>query len=60
MHGLQRMEILCTGCVSHTRYLAHENSDGEARDEHKSNSKRVVRNLEEKNVGTKGKVPNKA
>ena len=34
-------------------------SKGEARgrNRHKSNSNRVVRNLEERNVGTKGKNP---
>ena len=44
-------------CVSHTRYLANGNSKGEARgrSRHKSNSKSVVRNLDESNVGTKGK-----
>ena len=41
--------------VSHTVYLVHENSKGETRgrNRHKNNSKRVVRNLEERNVGTK-------
>ena len=45
-------------CVSHTVYLAHGNSKGEARgrNRHKNNA-RVVRNLEERNVGTKGKSP---
>ena len=45
--------------VSDTGYLAHWNSKGGARgrSRHKHNSKRVVRNLEERNVGTKGKSP---
>ena len=40
-------------------YLAHGNSKGEitGRSGHKSNSKRVVRNLEERNEGTKMKSP---
>ena len=49
-----------TGCVSHTaEYLTHGNSKSEARgiSRHMSNSKRVVRNMEERNVGTKGKSP---
>ena len=51
--------IPCTRCVSHTVYIAHENSNGEAKERniHKMNSKRVVRNLDERNVGTKGKNP---
>ena len=46
-------------CVSHTVYLAHGDSKGEARgrSRHKRNSNGVVRNLEERNVGTKGKNP---
>ena len=44
---------------SHTRsvYPIHENSKSEARgrSRHKSKSKRVVRNLEERNVSTKVK-----
>ena len=46
-------------CVSHIVYLAHGNKKGEARsrNRHKRNSNRVVRNLEEMNVGTKGKSP---
>ena len=49
------------GCVSHTVYLEHENNKGDARGKSKRrhNSKIIRRNLEEKNVGTKGKVPNK-
>ena len=45
-------------CI-HTVYLAHRNSKGEsrARSRHKRNSNRVVRNVEERNVGTKGKRP---
>ena len=52
-------EIPCTRCVSHTGYLAHGNSEGEARgrNRHENNSNRVARNLEEKNVGTKAKSP---
>ena len=47
--------------VSHTGYLAHENSKGEARGRrrHKNNSKRVVRNMGERNAGTKRKNPPK-
>ena len=43
--------------VSHAGYLAHGNSKGEARgrNRHKSNRKRVARNLEERNAITKGK-----
>ena len=37
-----------------TGYLAHENSKEEA---DKNNSKRVVRNMEDRNVGTKGESP---
>ena len=46
-------------CVSHTGYFAHENSEGEARggNRHKNKSRRVVRDLEEKNVGTKKESP---
>ena len=42
-----------TRCVSYTRYLAHGNSKGEARERsrHKNNV-RVVKNLEERNVDT--------
>ena len=50
--------IPCTGCVPHTAgYLAHGSSEGEARgrSRHKNNSERVVRNMEERNVGRKGK-----
>ena len=45
MHGV---------CVSQTRYLAHGNSEGEARGRsgHMNNSKRKVRNTDERNVGT--------
>ena len=52
-------EIPCTVCLSQTGYLAHGNNKGEAigRNRHKSNCKREVRNLEERNVGTKGKSP---
>ena len=45
-------------CVSHTGYLAHGNSKSEARRRNRHmNNARVVRNLEEMNVGTKGKSP---
>ena len=50
-------------CVSHTEYLVHGNSKGEARgrSRHKNNSKRVVTNMEERNVDTiSRKFPNKA
>ena len=30
-HGLQGPGLPCTGCVSHTGYLEHGNSKGEAR-----------------------------
>ena len=48
------------GCVSRIGYLAHENSNGEirGRSRNEDHSKRVVRNLEEKNVGTiRGESP---
>ena len=53
------MGLPCTGCVFHIGYLVHGNSKGEARgrNRHKSNSKRVARNLKERNVGTKRKGP---
>ena len=35
-------------------------SHARGRSRHKNNSKRVVRNLKERNVGARGKVPNKA
>ena len=40
-------------------YLAHGNSKGKARGRNspKNNSRRLVRNLEERDVGTKGKSP---
>ena len=43
---------------SHTRDLVHGNNEGDARgrNRHKSNA-RVVRNLEERSVGTKKKSP---
>ena len=43
--------------MSYTGYLAHENnkSDIKGRSRHKNNSKRVVRILEKRNVGTKEK-----
>ena len=46
--------------VSHTGYLEPGNNKGEARgrSRHKNNAK-VVRNLEERNVARRGKVPNK-
>ena len=45
--------------VCHTVYLAHGNSNGEIRERsrHQTESKIVVRNLEERNVGTKEKSP---
>ena len=48
------------GNVSHTGYLAHGKSKGEARErnKHESNSKRVIRNLDERKVSTKGERPN--
>ena len=48
----------CTRCVSHTEYLAHGSSKDEARgrSRHNNNSK-VVRNVEGRNVSTKGKNP---
>ena len=44
---------------SHTGYLAHGNSKGEARrrSRHENNSKGGVTDIEERNVGTKGKSP---
>ena len=41
-------------CVSHTRYLVHENNKDEAKESSrlKNNSKRVVLNMSGKNVGT--------
>ena len=41
-------------CVSHTGYLAHGNSEGEARgrSRYKYITNTVVRNMEERNVGT--------
>ena len=45
--------IPCTGWVSHAGYIANKDSKGEVRgrSRHKNNSKRVVINLEEINVG---------
>ena len=45
--GLQGTEIPCTKCVSHAKYLAHGNGNGEARgrNRHKKNGKRGVTNL---------------
>lgn len=45
--------------VSHTGYLAHENSKGIARGKNRQQnySKRVNRNLEERDVSTRGKSP---
>ena len=47
-------------CVFHTGFFVHGNSKGETRERcrYPNNSKRVIRNLEERNVGTKGKSPN--
>ena len=46
-------------CVSHTGYFAHGNNKGRTRGRtrYQNNSTRVVRNIEEKDVGTKGKSP---
>ena len=49
--------------ISHRKSLEHGNSIGvnlEEEADRKNISKRVVRNLEERNVGTKGKTPDKA
>ena len=45
------------GCVSHTRYPAHENRKDEARgrNNYKNNSNRVVRNQDKRNLRIKGK-----
>ena len=53
-YGLQRTGMTCTRSLSHTGYLAHGNSKGEARgrNRHKNHRKRVVRNLKERNVDT--------
>ena len=41
-------------CVSHTGYFGHGNSKGEARRRrHYNNSKRRVRNLKQRNIGSK-------
>ena len=58
-YSLQVTGIPCKRCVSHTGYLAHGNNMGGAkrRSRHNRNSKRVVRNPDERNVGTKGKSP---
>ena len=47
------------GCVPHTVYLAHGNSNGEGRgrSRHKSNRTQVRRNMKERNLGTKGNNP---
>ena len=53
--------VLDGACNTHCHkgHLAHGNSKGGARERnrHKNNSKRVVRNLKERNVSTKGKSP---
>ena len=56
-YSLQITGIPCKGCVSLTGYLAHGNSIGEAKgsSRHERNRNRVVRNLEEWNVGIKKK-----
>ena len=48
----------CTGCVSHTGYLAYGNSKHEARgrSRHKNNGTALI-NWEERNVGTKEESP---
>ena len=54
--------MIWTKCVPHTGYFARENRKSEAggRSRHKNNSKRVVQNLEERNVGQKEKSPNQS
>ena len=49
--------IPCTRCVSHTVYLAHGNIKDETRGRSRHKNNRLVRNIEERNVGTKGKSP---
>ena len=53
------MGILCRWCVSHTEYPALGNSQSEARGKsrHQNNRAKVVRNLEERTLGTKRKYP---
>ena len=51
-------DLMHEECIPQSIYLAHGKSKGEARgrNSHRNNA-RVVRNLEERNVGTKGKSP---
>ena len=61
-HQLKGRGIPCTRCVSHSRYLAHENSKGETRgrSRHKNNNN-IVRNMKKGTWALWGKkVPNKA
>ena len=52
--------IPCKGCVSHTVYLEYGNSKGEEiRSRYLNNSKRELRNMQERKVGMKKKIPNK-
>ena len=45
-------------CIQYTVYLAHGSNKGEARGRNRhENNVRVVRNLQETNVGTKRKSP---
>ena len=47
------MGIPSKRCVPHTRYLAHENSNYEARGKIRpKNNRKMLKNSEEKNVGT--------
>ena len=48
--------------LSHTGYLAHGNSEGEARgrSKHKNDIERGVRNMEERIEGTKDEVQRKS
>ena len=52
-------DISCTRCVSHTGYLAHRNGKSETRgrSRYEYDNRRLERNLEEKNLGKKGKRP---
>ena len=49
----------CTRCVYHKGYLAHVNSKSEIRgiSRHKNNSKRILKRMEVRDVGTKRKIP---
>ena len=57
-------EITCTRCGSHSGYLAHESRNRHEKKKQTREkdtriiaSKRVVRNMEERNVSTKGRSP---